>query len=243
MRLTVFGIRRAGVILPLLFCIGCGGAQKPAGSAADTSSLEPSGKSEGSGSDEPAAPSKQESAATDKGSDAPAPTPTKGVADTTKPAAQAAADTSSAPAAYHPTPSATGNIDGKPFAPKVAVSNAAMQKDGRLLLSITEAADCSATPQAGQGTLSLLVEWKDGYKTDLGSLKKATKPGGGEVGFSRAGAGGKGTLAKGFKPTGRVTVVKAPTDANATGKIKVDLQSGDFILAGDLDVLLCAAAK
>jgi hypothetical protein len=225
----------------LLLCFACGGAQKPSGSGADTSSLEPPGqKSESSGSEEsPSAPAHETAAADHKTPDSPA---TTKPADTTKPA-QAASDTSAAPAAYHPTPSATGNIDGKPFSPKIALSNAAMTKDGRLLLSITESSDCSTTPQAGQGTLSLLVEWKDGYKTDLGSLRKATKPGGGEVGFSRLGPGGKGALVKGFKPTGRVTVVKAPTDANATGKIKLDLQSGDLILAGDLDVLLCAAVK
>lgn len=114
---------------------------------------------------------------------------------------------------------------------------AAMQKDGRLLVTLTEGTDCATSPKGGDG-LSLLLEWKDGYKTDVGSLKRATKPGGGEVGFSRG-----GSVSKTFKPTGRVTVVSAPTDANATGKIKLDVQSGDFMLAGNLDVLLCVAAK
>ncbi len=113
-----------------------------------------------------------------------------------------------------------------------------MQKDGRLLVTLIEGTDCAASPKAGEGSLSILLEWKDGYKTDVGSLKRATKPGGGEVGFSRGGA-----VSKSFKPTGRVTVVSAPTDANATGKLKLDVQSGDFMLAGDLDVLLCVAAK
>ena len=113
-----------------------------------------------------------------------------------------------------------------------------MQKDGRLLVSITEGTDCSGSLKPGEGNLSLLLEWKDGYKTDVGSLQRATKAGGGEVGFSRG-----GSVSKSFKPTGRVTVVSAPTDANATGKLKLDVQSGELMLAGDLDVLLCVAAK
>jgi hypothetical protein len=210
----------------------CGGAPKPAGSAADTSSLEQSQEKQAAG----------ESASPAAASDEPAPKTSADAPASAKPKASAAA--AEAPAAapapvVHPTPAANGNIDGKPFAPKVARATSAMQKDGRLLLSITEGTECGVTPKPGEGALSVLVEWKDGYKTDVGSLKRATRPGGGEVGFSRTGGG----LSKTFKPTGRVTVVSAPTDQNATGKLKVDLQSGEFMLAGDLDVLLCVAAK
>src|SRR5258708_3593152 len=105
-------------------------------------------------------------------------------------------------------------------------------------LALVVLAACGGAQKPGEGALSILLEWKDGYKTDVGSLRRATKPGAGEVGFSRG-----ASVSKTFKPTGRVTVVKAPTDANATAKLKVDVQSGDFMLAGDLDVLLCVAAK
>jgi hypothetical protein len=117
-----------------------------------------------------------------------------------------------------------------------------MQKDGRISVMLTEATDC---PPAGGGKtsdagLSLLVEWRNGYKTDLGSLKRSGKKGGSaEIAFVHAG----GKPASAFKPTGTVTVVSAPTDQGATGKLKIDLQSGDYILAGDLDVQLCVAAK
>jgi hypothetical protein len=217
--------------LTALAAAACGGAQKPAGSAADTSSLEPS--HEKPAASEPASPA--------AASDEPAPKASADGAGPAKPKASAAAEApAAAPAAViHPTPAANGNIDGKPFAPKIARATSAMQKDGRLLLSIIEGTECGASPKPGEGALSVLVEWKDGYKTDVGSLKRATKPGGGEVGFSRTGGG----LSKTFKPTGRVTVVSAPTDQNATGKLKVDLQSGEFMLAGDLDVLLCVAPK
>ncbi len=220
---------RNAAALSLVILVACGGAEKPASSPADTSSLEP----KGSGADAPAA------AAEEPAPKAPA-TPQAAPATSSAAAASpASAPAAEAPAAGHPTPSATGSIDGKPFSPKIARSKAAMQKDGRLLLSLTEATDCASSPKPGEGTLTLLVDWKDGYKTDLASLKRATRPGAGEVGFSRAGGG----LSKTFKPSGRLTVVSAPTDANATGKIKVDLQSGAFMLAGDLDVLLCVAAK
>jgi hypothetical protein len=224
-------------------CSACGGgdAQKPAASPADTSSLEhehesggpsggsaPSGggsASSGSGGSDDSSSSKSSASSSSKSSGGGA-----GGGDSGSAAA-------AAPASVHPTPAATGAIDGKPFSPKIGRAMAAMQKDGRLLVTLTEGTDCAASPKGGDG-LSFLLEWKDGYKTDVGSLKRATKPGGGEVGFSRG-----GSVSKSFKPTGRVTVVSAPTDANATGKIKLDVQSGDFMLAGDLDVLLCVAAK
>jgi hypothetical protein len=218
----------------------CGGAsQKPAESAADTSSLE-QGSGSGEGAASPSDKSDKSETAASTSSSGDSPSPSKPAA-TTKaaPAADSpAASPAAAASAVHPTPSATGSIDGKPFAPKIARSTAALQKDGRLLVTVTEGTECGGSPKPGEGTLTLLLEWKDGYKTDLGSLRRATKPGGGEVGFTRG-----GTLSKSFKPTGRITVVSAPSDANATGKLKVDLQSGDFMLAGDLDVLLCTAAK
>jgi hypothetical protein len=218
----------------LALLAACGGAEKPAASPADTSSLEQP-QSGGSSSD---TPSDKSAAGSDDSS-------SKGSTTSASPAASAASTPSSGaatpdapPAAVHPTPSAVGSIDGKPFAPKIARATAAMRKDGRLLVTLTEGTECGGSAKPGEGNLSFLLEWKDGYKTDVGSLKRATKPGGGEVGFSRGAA-----VSKSFKPTGRVTVVSAPTDANATGKLKLDVQAGDFMLAGDVDVLLCVAAK
>jgi hypothetical protein len=89
----------------------------------------------------------------------------------------------------------------------------------------------------------MLVPWSDGYKVDLGSLKRGTKKGSGEIALTRVGAGGKAEVSATFKPTGRVTIVSAPKDANAFGKMKIDLQSGDYMLAGDLDVQVCVASK
>jgi len=82
------------------------------------------------------------------------------------------------------------------------------------------------------------VPWQNGYKQDFASLKRSTKKGAGEIGIARGSA-----FSTTFKPTGTVTVVKAPMEQNATGKIKIDLQSGDYLLAGDLDVLVCVAPK
>jgi hypothetical protein len=222
---------RKTAALTLLVLLACGGAQKPAGSSADTSSLETGG----SPAEKPA-PSEASEAP-----EAPAPKASAtAAAPAAAPSATASASTPAAPpaASFHQPPAATGSIDGKPFSPKVARSMAPMQKDGRLLLTLTEGADCTSSPKASDGALTITVEWKNGYKTDVGSLKRATKAGGGEVGFSRMNA-----LSRTFKPTGRVTVLSAPTDANATGKLKLDVQSGDFMLAGDIDVLLCVAAK
>jgi hypothetical protein len=213
----------------LFVLLACGGAQKPAeGSAADTTALEPSASSaEGT---PPPSESKPESK------------PTSSHA-ATSPAPSADAPAAAAPAAFHPTPTTSGSIDGKPFAPKLARASGAIQKDGRILLTLTEHSDCSgpAASKPGEGSLSILVTWKDGYKTDVGSLKRSGKKGSGEIGFARVSAAGKSDGSTTFKPTGRVTVVSAPTDQTATGKMSIDLQSGDYVLMGDLDV--CGLAK
>src|SRR5258708_29084774 len=215
------------VVAPLLF--GCGGAQKPSASSPDTSSLEHE-KSEGAGSEgasspSPAGGSNDSSSAS---SSSTSPSSTKSSASSGSGGAKGAAkDTdstgsSAAPAgaaAVHPTPSATGNIDGKPFAPKIGRATAAMQKDGRLLVTLTEGTECGATPKPGEGALSVLIEWKDGYKTDVGSLRRATKPGGRGVGCTRGGA-----VSQTFKPSGRSTGVSAPTDACSTAKLNLDVQ-------------------
>jgi hypothetical protein len=200
----------------LLF--GCGGAQKPAeGSASDTAALEPS-----------SSPAEDTSPGLAASSDSkPA---TSHVAP--PPAASSDAPPAAAPAAFHPSPGATGTIDGKPFEPKLARVSGPVQKDGRVSITLLEHADCSP-PAATEGSLTLLVTWKDGYKTDLGSLKRSGKKGSGEIGFIRA-----SKPAPSFKPTGTVTVVAAPTDQSATGKMKIDLQSGDYMLNGNLDVCL-----
>jgi hypothetical protein len=116
-----------------------------------------------------------------------------------------------------------------------------MQKDGRLTVTLHEGSDCVGPGDAkpGDASMTLMVTWRDGYKVDVGSLQRAR----GEAAFVRVGDGKKKSVSKTFKPTGLVTIVSAPTDKDAVGKMKIDLQSGDYMLAGDLDVKLCASAK
>ena len=85
--------------------------------------------------------------------------------------------------------------------------------------------------------MTITVTWKKGYKTDLASLKRATKKTLNEVGFTR----GKGVYSTAFKPTGTVQVTSAPTAKDATGKLKLDVTAGEYILAGDIDVLVCTS--
>jgi hypothetical protein len=207
----------------LFVLLACGGAaQKPA---------------ETSSSDEPAT-SKSEpdpdtnmppSSGASETASTPAPAP--------KPAPAPAEDTP--PPAFHPTPSVTGAIDGKPFTPKVARMLAPPMTDGRAVLTLVEGTTCDVTP--GDATMTITVAWKKGYKTDLASLKRASKKAVNEVGFTRGGAAGKTVYSTTFKPTGTVQVVSAPTAKDATGKLKLDVTAGEYILAGDIDVLVCAA--
>jgi hypothetical protein len=210
---------RALVVIASVLVAACGGSATPPpeAPAGDNSSLE-----NGSGSkDKEDAPAASATPAEPAASPAPS---------TPAPAASAAADDSAPPAA----------IDGKPFSPKVAQVLGAMKKDGRILLTLTEASECPAAGEKGDHTaLTMLVPWSDGYKVDLSSLKLGNKKGAAEIAFSRS----KKDVSTTFKPSGTVTVVSAPTEKGKTGKLKIDLQSGDFMLAGTVDIEMCTAAK
>ncbi|MGA3120464.1 MAG: hypothetical protein ABSF69_06800 [Polyangiaceae bacterium] len=211
----------------LIVLAACGGARKPAESA-DTSSLE---SNSSSAKDAPAAP---------ETASAPPPSTTGSAASSAAPSAAAAV-----PESVHPAPAATGSVDGKPFAPKLAHVIGPLQKDGRILLSLDERTECSSPSDAkpDDASLTILVPWEDGYKVDLSALKRGTKKKPGEIAFSRVNEAGKKSLSATFKPSGRVTIVKAPREKDAIGKMKIDLQSGDYMLAGDLDVQVCVAPK
>jgi hypothetical protein len=224
---------RTSLACSALVLLACGGAQKSA-EGVDTSSLE-STPSSSSGSGDTASPSAGSGTSTGNPSSA---------STSSSPASSDSAP-APAPAVIHPVPGATGSIDGKPFSPKLAQIASPMQKDGRVTLVIHEGSDCLAPGDAkpGDASMTLVVSWQDGYKTDLSALRRAKKGNMGEAAFVRIGDDGKKQLSTTFKPTGLVTVVSAPTQKDALGKMKIDLQSGDYMVTGDLDVKLCVAAK
>jgi hypothetical protein len=227
----------AVIVLGVIGLAACGGSSPPpAKSEADTSSLEGSSSSkEKDTSDDSSGSSASSSSPSAPSSATPAPAPASAPAASAAPAA----DSSAPAAAFHPAPSVTGTIDGKAFTPKVAQVLSPMKKDGRIQLTLTEASDCPSGGDKGDhATLTMLVPWSDGYKVDLASLKLGGKKGPGEIALSH----GKSVSAT-FKPSGTVTVVSAPMDKTSTGKLKVDLQSGDYMLAGTLDIEMCAAPK
>jgi hypothetical protein len=210
---------RAVLVSSLVLLLACGGSKKPAETEGETPSSETT------------APDGDTTATSDEGGTA-APAASSSPAPAETPAA--------APAPAGPT--VTGAIDGKPFSPKTARVTHPMQKDGRIFVTLDEHAECGADASPGDGVLSILVTWEDGYKVDLGSLKHGKK-GGGEISFARIGAKGKRDYSATFKPTGRVTIVKAPTEQGEVGKLSIDLQSGDYMLSGDLDVQTCVSPK
>jgi hypothetical protein len=228
---------RALLACSLVALFACGGAtQKPAETESDTASLESKGSSETSATSSTSSPSSSSSASSSSAS--------TGSGAAASPAASGT-EATSAPAPFHPVPAATGSIDGKPFSPKLAQISGRMQKDGRLAVVLHEGSDCIGAndAKAGDASMTLMVTWKDGYKVDVGSLQRARGGNLGEAAFVRVGDDKKKNVSKTFKPTGLVTIVSAPTEKDAVGKMKIDLQSGDYMLAGDLDVKLCSAAK
>jgi len=218
----------------LLVLVACGGSPKHAAvDPSDTSSLESGGSQSA-----PDAPASSSAGGDSSGSTSGAPSAPSSSA----PSAAKDKDTAAAaPAAAHPAPGATGSIDGKPFMPKLAQVVGPLKSDGRLVVALHEGSDCltAGAAKPGDATMTLMVTWQDGYKVDLGSLQR----GKGEASFVRMGNDKKSHPSATFKPTGRLTVVSAPTDQNAFGKLKIDLSSGDYILAGDLDVKVCGALK
>ena len=235
-------LARASALTSLLVLAlaACGGGNtKPAETeSGDTSSLE--GKSGGTESAGASATASTAGAAAgaSTGATASAASATQGMQ------AQDAAAAATATAS-HPVPAATGSIDGKPFTPKLAQISGKMQKDGRVAVVIHEGTDCVAPGDVkpGDASMTLLVTWKDGYKVDVGSLQRARGGNLGEAAFVRVGDGKKRSVSATFKPTGLVTIVAAPTQKDAVGKMKIDLQAGDYMLAGDLDVKVCASPK
>jgi hypothetical protein len=211
------------VLASSIAVMACGGSPPPPPQTPDNSSLETKD-----------APAESASPAASEAPTPDAPAPAAA-------AAPAAKDDSPPPAAFHPAPSVTGSIDGKAFAPKVAQILNPMKKDGRIVVTLTEASECPAPgdAKADHATLTMLVPYQNGYKVDLSALKVGGKKGDGEIAFNP----GKKAGATTFKPSGTVTVVTAPMDKGGKGKVKVDLQSGDFMLAGDLDLEVCVAPK
>ena len=212
------------LVSSILMIAACGGTKKPAEPPESPSPETSSSTSTDTATDSDAGPAEAPAAAA---SSAPA---------------EAAPEAAPAPAS--PSPTVTGTIDGKPFAPKTARIVHPMQKDGRVVVVLDERTDCGGgDAKPGEGTLTMTITLEDGYKVDLGSLKRGGKKGGGEISFVRVGAGGKKDYAAGFKPTGRVTVLRAPMEQNAVGKLNLDLTSGDYMLSGDLDLQACVAPK
>lgn|ERR1700690_538449 len=213
---------RARLVSSLLMVIAaCGGSKKPAEPPES-----PSPETSSSASSDTATESDSGSAEAPAASSEPAEAP------------------ETAPAAANPSPTVTGTIDGKPFVPKLARITHPMQRDGRVVVTLDERTDCGGgDAKPGEGILNMTVTLEDGYKVDLGSLKRGGKKGGGEISFVRVGAGGKKDFSASFKPTGRVTIVKAPMEQNAVGKLNLDLTSGDYMLSGDLDLQACVAPK
>jgi hypothetical protein len=232
---------RVTLTCSLVLLSACGGGPKHAAiDPSDTSSLE-SGGSSSSSEASASSSSAASSGATDSPSGGGGGPLSSLSGSSASPSSSATPSGSAAPAVFHPTPGATGSIDGKAFVPKLAQVVGPMQGDGRVLVTLHEGSDCIAqgNAQPGDASMTLMVTWQDGYKVDLGSLLRAK----GEAGFARVGNDKKSHKSATFKPTGRLTVVSAPTQQNAFGKLKIDLSSGDYILAGDLDVKVCGALK
>lgn len=157
--------------------------------------------------------------------------------------ASAAADIPAAPAAAPeaappPTdafPSASGTLDGKPWDLKGAGTAGPVQKDGSVLIGLGNyGIDCGAyAATAGDRTIVLQIPWKEGAKLDLAKLKKA------DAWATSVDDKKKLGPIKGFKPTGKVEVLAAPTKEKSSGRIRIELKSGKDTIMAEVPVKFC----
>ncbi len=227
-----------------LLLVACGGSQKKADT--DVNSLGEPGAGGGGGdmstSNESTGASGGSPAGGTSGGSGTTSTSTASTASAAPAASSAAA---SAPAVFHPKPSTNGTIDGRSFAPRIAVIASPIQKDGRAVVTLAEADDCVSSSDAkpGDATMTMTIPWKDGMKADLAAMLRPKGKGLGEISFVRVTDAKQNDGSKTFDPIGTVTVVKAPTQKDAFGKMKIDLTAGGYMLAGDIDVKVCVAPK
>ena len=166
---------------------------------------------------------------------APAPEPAAVPAAT---ATAAATSAPAAPAAPASSVEASGKIDGKTeFVPKLGQVGGPYQKDGRLFVNLHGASDCltSLDVKPGDGSMLLMMPWKKGVTYELPGAKQKQ----GDATFLVITPEKKNDIHKGFKPTGKIEILEAPTEHNAVGRIRVDMKSGDWTLKGELAVKIC----
>jgi hypothetical protein len=157
--------------------------------------------------------------------------------------ASAAADMPAAPAAapeaapppVEAFPSATGTLDGKPWDLKGAGTAGPVQKDGSVLIGLGNYdIDCGVhAATAGDRTIVLQIPWKEGAKLDLAKLKKT------DVWATSVDDKKKVAALKTFKPTGKVEVLAAPTKEKSSGRIKIELKSGNDTITAEVPVKFC----
>lgn len=154
-------------------------------------------------------------------------------------AAPAASATAAAPEAAPPPveafPSANGTLDGKPWDLKGAGTAGPVEKDGSVLIGLGNyGIDCGAyAATAGDRTIVLQIPWKEGAKLDLAKLKKT------DAWATSVDDKKKLGPIKGFKPTGKVEVLSAPTKEKSSGRIRIELKSGKDTIMAEVPVKFC----
>jgi hypothetical protein len=135
-----------------------------------------------------------------------------------------------------PSAWASGDLAGSAFTPTlVQMRGPAPGYVGRVSLRLFRGTGCDMDAKEGDVDLLFAVPWGPGARTDLGTLSsKGVNP---EAQATRHfdSEHGKGLR---FRPQGALTIVSAPSQKGAIGKITIDLRSGDYVLTGDMPVIV-----
>jgi len=150
----------------------------------------------------------------------------------------ASLDPGTPPPPAEPFQSVLGTLGGKPWELKGAGTAGPVQKDGSVVITLGNyLIDCSAhVAGPDDRTITLTIPWKAHAKVELATLK-ATEAAATFIDEKKK----KATPVKGWKPKGTVEVMGAPTGAKSSGRIKIELTSGNDAITAEVPVKLCFA--
>ena len=141
--------------------------------------------------------------------------------------------------------SSKGEIDGRTYAPVVALGRQFFQQGGarHLTLELFERqVDCASktTAKKGERQLFVSIPWQEGGKLDLSAVPPDPVMNPNKM---KAWDGKRWEEVSGWKaPLGKVLVFEAPTKSGEKGRVRLVLRSGRAKLRGDVPVVLCVDA-
>jgi hypothetical protein len=131
----------------------------------------------------------------------------------------------------------SATLGGGAWEIKGAATTGPVGSDGTVTITLGNYnAECgpARAPAAGDKTLTITIPWEKGAKVDIASLKgKAI------VAATFDDKKKKPEPLKGWKPTGTIEVLAAPTKGKSSGRIRIDLENKLDVVKAEIPVRFC----